>query len=233
MTSANPLVAADESTSGDFVTCGMAWMPATEIDECLERLRGIKKGHGLSESAELHCRVVFAGHARAKSDFHSLGALGVLRFISDCVAQVSGLGVRWFGAWCDRSKYPQSLRLLEGDDFRVTAKHIAGLLFGACALRVEDSLGQDYDLVYDADPTLIDWGLLARTQATHFARISAHTIQNPEYSPFLELADVAAYFLARVKNAETQPNPSRQDQLAAIFNSMTMTTVNLSWRPEG
>jgi hypothetical protein len=94
-------------------------------------------------------------------------------------------------------------------------------------------LGQDYDLVYDADPTLIDWGLLARTQATHFARISAHTIQEPEYLAFLELADVAAYFLARVKKAGSQPNPSRQDQLAAIFNSMTMTTVNLSWRPDG
>ena len=147
--------------------------------------------------------------------------------------EYTGAGVEWFGAWCDMSKYPQSLRLVEGDNFQVTAKHVAGILFTACAYRVEDSRGNDFDIVHDADRTMIDWGLAARTQASHFARTSARTIQRSEYSPFLELADVAAYCLARFKNAETQTNPSRQDQLLSIIASMRMTTVNLSCRPEG
>jgi hypothetical protein len=230
---ANPLVAADESTSGHFVTCGMTWAPPERINECLERLRGMKRAHGVSETAEIHCRVLFHHHARAKSEFRGLSADDVLSLISDCVTQMSALGVRWFGMWCDKSKYPSTLRMLDGTDFIVTDKHIAGLLVGGCTFHVESVAGAAFDLIYDRDPTLIDWGVAAKMQATHFARVSAHATNRPECAPFLEMADVAAHLLARVKSAAEQKNAARANQLLAIFNSMQMSTANFSWRPNG
>jgi hypothetical protein len=228
-----PLVVADESTSGNFVTCGMAWIQADKIEEASDGLRGVKVAAGLPADVEIHCRVLFHHHQRTKSPFRNLDVVAALDLVADCVTKVSDIGVQWFGAWCDASKYPKSLRMIEGDEFRVTSKHIAGMLFTACAYRVEDSIDDNYDLIYDKDSSMVDWGLAARVQATHFARISAHAINNDEYLPFLELADVSAYLLAKVKNAQVQQNPSRLAHFLSIFNSMRMTTVNLTYRPDG
>lgn len=228
----NPVVAADESTSGHFVTCGMLWIPPDRIEECLERLRGAKRSHGVPEAAEIHCRRLFNHHARAKSAFRQMSIADIVNLISDCVNGMSALGVRWFGMWCDKSKYPSTFRMLEGTDFVVTDKHIAGLLMGACVFQVEDAAGAAFDLIYDRDPTRIDWGMPAKMQATHFARVSAHAVCRPECAAFLEMADVAAHLLAKAKSATEQGDVLRFQQLLTIYNSMQMSVASFSWRPE-
>ena len=195
-----PLVLADESSAGPFVTGGpVVRLPADRIDAALAALTKVKSDHGIDPTAEIHCRVLFYGDSRRRFGFRSLDPPGCVKLISDCIAAMNMLGATWWECWVNRDEYPTDLQLVGGERFDVQAKHLAGVVVQSALVALHHrSGGPHYRLSLDPDPTKIDWGLANRVQATHFQRTHPQAIALPEgHKPLLEMADVAAYTLCR------------------------------------
>ena len=91
---------------------------------------------------------------------------------------------------------------------------------------------EDFDLAFDPDRTKIDWGLVQRMQATHFARVHPNAIQLPDaHKPLLEMADVAAYALAQSRLAALEPNNRKPRQFSDLPTLMRMNVIEFAYRP--
>jgi hypothetical protein len=202
-----PLVLLDESTAGPFVTGGALRLPAGSVGRALTAIGSAKERCGVPAEARIHCRVLFAADARRKSPFRDAKVDDLHGLLTESVGALNALGASWRGCWVDQSRYPKVLRLVDGVPFKVTNKHLAGLVcFGALA-PVEHDFGAAYQLAFDPDPTKIDWGLVYRQQATHFSRTHSNAIQLPQaYRPLLEMADIAAYTVAQSLPADLEPS---------------------------
>src|SRR4051812_40495362 len=120
----SPLVMADESTVGDIVTAGLLRLPAASVDEAISRIHNLKAKAGIAPETRIHCRVMFAPHSRKGAPFRHLNVGGCHDLLLTSATAMNALGGTWWGAHMDRSKYPKSLRLVDGQAFDVTEKHL-------------------------------------------------------------------------------------------------------------
>jgi len=87
--------------------------------------------------------------------------------------------------------------MVDGKQFVVSKKHVAALTVNGALMLAEGQQKSDYQFAFDPDPSLIDWGLAARTQATHFSRTHPAAVKlNPEEKSLLDLADVGTHPIA-------------------------------------
>jgi hypothetical protein len=229
-----PLVLADESAVGSFVTSGLLRLPGDGIRKASDCILSIKIRNQIPPDTRLHCRVMFAPHSKKNSDFRHLKVDELHQLLLDCVYQMNLLGASWWGAFVDKTKYPKTLRSsIEGKPFEVTNKHLAGLVFSAGIFNMEHALGTDYQLAFDPDPTKIDWGFVKSVQATHFARINerATKLDNLNLS-LLEMADIAAYALAQGKEHEHEPGNRKGRRYLNLARAMPMRAAEFQWMPE-
>jgi len=229
------LILADESTAGPFVIGGTLKMPPTGITAALQAIRKIKIDRGIAPEAKLHCRVLFGGSARLKSPFKHLDVKGCHEILSSCVDEMNNLGASWFGVYCNASEYPNELRLVDGQTFAVSAKHVAALTVNAALLLAEGPTPSDYQFAFDPDPSMIDWGLAARTQATHFSRTHPAAIElTASERPLIDMADIAAYALAQTVLAKHSPPEVPKwwrEQFPPLLERMKMQTAHFDYRP--
>jgi hypothetical protein len=226
------LVVSDESSAGRYITGGVMRLPSANLDAAANALSNAKRQIGVGPDAELHCRVMFHPDARRKSPFKKLTSNDLHQLVRECVAQMNTLGASWCGAWVDQTRYPQQLQLVDGKPFAVTPKHLAGLVCFVALMGMIEHNKEDFDLAFDPDPTKIDWGLVQRTQATHFARVYPNTIQLPDaHKPLLEMADVAAYALAQSRLAALEPNNRKLRQFSDLPIRMGMNVVEFAYAP--
>jgi hypothetical protein len=229
---ASPLVLADESTAGPFVTGGLLRLPANQVDAAVAAIAKVKTNRGISTDAEIHCSVLFHGDKRRKSSFNALSSDNCGELVVDCVNAMNELGGTWWGSWVDRDAYPTDLQLIEGQRFRVESKHLAGLVVYGALVCVQHHVGSEYQLAFDPDPTKIDWGLAQRMQATHFARTHPQAVKLPDAKiPLLEMADVAAYTVAQSLLADMDPNNRGARRFPAILKLMEMRSSRLAYTP--
>jgi hypothetical protein len=132
-----------------------------------------------------------------------------------------------------QSMAPRVLRLIEGQAFPVTEKHLPGMTFFAALTNMEHFEGPAYRLAFDPDSTKIDWGLASRVQATHFARIHAQRIDlSSQQLILLEMADIAAYALAQTKHYESRPEDRKGGRYRRLAAAMLIKSVEFAWRPD-
>lgn len=233
LSDSSPLVLADESAVGAVVTAGLLRLPAASVDEAISRIGDLKAKAGIASEIRIHCRVMFAPHSRKNAQFRHLNVDGLHELLLANVSAMNQLGGTWWGAHVDRSKYPKSLRLVEGEAFEVTAKHLAGMVFCAATTNMEHHGGPSYRLAFDPDPTKIDWGLVSRVQATHFARIHSQRIDlTPHQLALLEMADVVSYTLAQAVHYASRPEDRKGRRYRTLAAVMQIKSVEFAWRPE-
>jgi hypothetical protein len=221
------LVLADESTAGPYVTGGAVRLPLAAADAAVKVMSKVKEGFGVPAEAVIHCRVIFHPDARRKSPFKGLIVDDLHEMLLQCTARMNGIGASWWGAWIDSRRYPKDLRLW-GKPFPVTTKHLTGLALIAAVSAMPD----DFDLAFNPDPTKIDWGLVQRQQATHFARVHPNAIELSEvHRPLLEMADVAAYALAQSRLAALQPDNRKPRRFLPLIDQMSMRTAEMFYTP--
>jgi hypothetical protein len=229
-----PLVVADESTGGPFVVGGAVRIPAERVTEALAAIDKIKEARGVAPDAKIHCRVLFAGSARLKSPFKHLDIAACEDLISQCVVRLNALGAQWTGCYVNADLYPSELRLLEGTTFAVSKKHLAGLVaFGALKL-MDDISDPNYRLAFDPDSTRLDWGLLQRTQATHYARIDPRVVRLTSAEVrLLDVADVAAYSLVQTLLCKIDPHNRKHwhKRFPELVQIMQMRTASFAYEP--
>jgi hypothetical protein len=123
--------------------------------------------------------------------------------------------------------------MVDGQTFKVTDKHLAGIVFFAAISSWEIKNGTNYKLVFDADRTKIAWGLTNRTQATHFARINKNAITPTEKTRLLlEMADVCAYGLSHALLARRESGNRKLRKFARLAQAMAIDAPEFKWAPE-
>jgi hypothetical protein len=154
----------------------------------------------------------------------------------ECVDAMLERGGQWTGCYVQADWYPKELRMLDGATFSVTKKHLAAFVTTGAIEEMTRITDDEYQLAFDADPSKIDWGLLNRTQASHFARINSRAIVlEPMEQCLLEMADIAAYTLAQSLLCQYAPDSRKPWHLpfAALRRSTRMQTAEFSYRPNG
>lgn len=220
----------DESTAGQFVTTGLVLLPSRSLLEALACIEQAKSRLSIPTDARIHCRVLFHAEARRKSEFDRLSVDEIDHLLMDCVTQLKSLGASYLGAWVDRTKYPNILRLVDGEVFRITDKHLAGILSVVGSLSVENRIGPSYRLVYDPDRTKLDWGVAKRMQATHFARIMTNSeLPSERTRPLLDMADVIAYSFSHALLAGIEPGNRKLRRFPRYVRAMALSTSEFFW----
>jgi hypothetical protein len=230
------LALSDESTAGPYVTGGIMRLPTRNVAGALEAITAAKGKRGVAADARIHCRMLFHPDARRKSAFKHLKVDDIHELLVECVLRLKSLGASWWGAWADQRAYPKELQLVDGQRFAVSTKHIAGLVCFAALSSMEHGVAGDYDFAFDPDPTKIDWGLVRRQQATHFARVHPNAIELADaHKSLLQMADVAAYTLAQSQLALLEPGNRKAKRFPALLNSMSMGISEFAYAlpPEG
>jgi hypothetical protein len=230
-----PFALADESATGPFVTGGVLRLPASNVDGAVAALREIKRRRGIAADAKIHCRILFAGNARLKSPFKRLSWQECHVMLSECVDAMLQLDGSWWGSWADRDFYPSELQLVQGERFTVTSKHLAGICVFTALVNMSHFMGAEYRLAFDPDPTKIDWGLVNRTQATHFARTHPQaTNLVGDRRSLLDMADIGSYTLAQsllVSYAPPTLKPSHMP-FPDLLKRMQMRSCQFAYPPE-
>jgi hypothetical protein len=154
--------------------------------------------------------------------------------LSECVDTMLRNGGQWTGCYVHADTYPKELRLLEGVTYPVTTKHLAAFVTTGAIEVMERTTDSDFQLAFDPDPSKVDWGLLNRMQATHFARVNARAIVlDPEEQCLLEMADIAAYTLAQSLLCQYAPRSRKpwHPAFTALLLRMQMRTAEFSYKP--
>jgi hypothetical protein len=226
------LMLADESTGGPFVVGGVLRLPPNSVASVVRSIRAVKTDRGIAPDAKIHCRVLFAGTARLKSPFRHLKVDDCHALLADCIEAVLKYDGRWAGCYVNSDRYPRELRL----GFPVTKKHLAGLVMMGAVDEMARITDHQYQLAFDPDPSQVDWGLLNRTQATHFARTHPQSIElAPDERGLLDMAGIAAYTLAQSILCQYSPATRKSWQLPFpdLLKKMKMHRAEFSYTPEG
>lgn len=229
------LVLADESTADPFVVGGTLRLPAASVAPAARAISKIKYDNSIAPLAKIHCKELFHGSTRLRSPFKAFDVKACHELLASCVDVVNALGAQWYGTYCDASAYPTELRLIDGKTFRISKKHVAALTVNSAMMLAEGSQSSNYQFAFDPDSSLIDWGLAARTQATHFSRThpAAIELKLPERS-LLDLADIAAYALAQSCLVKRSPERTKwwQEAFPPLIERMRMQTANFFYDPK-
>src|SRR5215475_9262557 len=94
----NPLVVADESTAGAFVTAGLLRLPSDAANKAVSSIRSLKAQAGVAPETRIHCRVMFAPHSRKNAAFNHLNVDDRHELLLACVSEMNQLGGTWWGA---------------------------------------------------------------------------------------------------------------------------------------
>jgi hypothetical protein len=226
------LALSDESTAGPYVTGGIVRLPTGNVAAALEAITVAKEKHGVAADARIHCRILFHPDARRKSAFKHLRVDDIHELLVECVLRLNSLGASWWGAWADQRAYPKELQLVDGERFAVSTKHLAGLVCFAALSSMEHRVAAEYDLAFDPDPTKIDWGLVRRQQATHFARVHPNAIELADpHKSLLQMADVAAHTLAQSQLALLEPGNRKAKRFPVLLKRMSMEIARFAYEP--
>ena len=120
--------------------------------------------------------------------------------------------------------------------FSVTKKHLAGMVMIGAVNEMARITDNNYQLVFDPDPSKVDWGLLNRTQATNLARTHPHSIElEADEGGILDMADIAAYTLAQSILCQYSPTTRKPWHLAFpdLLKRMKMHTAEFAFAPNG
>jgi len=230
------LMLADESTGDPFVVGGTLRLPPDSVASAVRSIRAIKTDRGIAPDAKIHCRILFAGSARLKSPFRHLSVGDCHALLTGCVEAMLKHDGRWAGCYVNADLYPRELRLLEGEMFSVTKKHLAGVVMIGAVNEMARITDNNYQLAFDTDPSQVDWGLLNRTQATNFARTDPRSIElTPGEGCLLDMADIAAYTLAQSILCQYSPTTRKTWHLPFpdLLKLMKMHTAEFAYTPEG
>ncbi|MBX3302162.1 MAG: hypothetical protein KF693_08095 [Nitrospira sp.] len=206
---------ADESVTPEIIVCAAAIFPIEQVAMAVARLASMKEDLGLSPTAALHCRVIFNGNERRRSDWRNISPQSITSAIMALCQDLSVMGHRPVAFVSpplsivippppnDKSK------AVSLDDKGQVATGYQVLSFHLTKVYGHGGA----KLWIDPDPTKIPW-LNGRTQA-NFTR-SGFMDLGPEFEPprsepiidsrskhpLLEIADLYAYVTAKAHTAK-------------------------------
>src|ERR1700742_701433 len=99
----------DESCGRKFVACGVLLVPEQQRSAAEEILDDVKRTFGGEPNHRLHCREMFAGHARGKTPWTRLNMAEVFRLYEALMARLRDANLRRLVAIARIGDFPNRL----------------------------------------------------------------------------------------------------------------------------
>ncbi len=236
----------DDSVMDDIVTCGIALYQQERVAE-VERILGAAKGTaGVPQTARIHCRVLFSGDARRRSEWADVTAERVNKIILDLCCALQPVGERPLVAVMDPRNVPVVPASDGAPEIRLTDKGVASTAYQAVLPFLYMRYGQGgFRLWIDPDMTQIPWG--ARRQRADSTRgtfvdftPSMQSLVEPielqaevqeSKPPLLEVADVYAYVTARAHASRGGRQGRYFEELFAVISPEVIRTAHQNPNP--
>jgi hypothetical protein len=237
----------DDSVMDDVVACGIALYQQERAPDAERILDATKEKAGVPRSARIHCRVLFSGDARRRSDWAGVSAERVNDFILGLCRALKPVGERPLVAVID----PRNVPIVPASDgcpeIRLTDKGIASTSYQFVLPFLYMRYGHGgFRLSIDSDKTQIPWGAHKhRADSTRgtwvdFAPTMQPLAQPIELQPeiqepkpaLLEVADVYAYVTARAHASHGGRQGRYFEELFTVIHPEVVQTAHRNPNPQ-
>jgi hypothetical protein len=199
----------DESTSrhNRHAIYSLIGLKPSEIELASQALKQAKKEFNVPTSARLHCRELFAGDKRKKTEWNVLDSRSPAEFCKCLSSELLTLGIFWSYGYVDLTELknlprPESMEgkfsTHEGPEFSFFfgAKQAQKFAYAAAEIPFIQKFGPERLRFWcDKDTTKIEW-FFGKKQAQNVNQglgSKPHTMLPVAYAPMLEIADLFAY----------------------------------------
>lgn len=231
----------DESIGDDVLIYAIAITLENHHEAAEEFLSKIKRDRGVAETERLHCRVLFAGNARAKSAWAHLSLTDVFDMYLEVVDGLRAIGVCFAIVVAVRSAFPKSFSMHPPfSDIALGPKQLALFCQNASVMPLVSWFGHErFKFWPDPDETPIDWlgerrkVSSARGMFTDFGGVSDQIIHGTvggSKPTLLEAADMAAYVSQR---ALSKKSSFLRKSFRKIYRSLEAARVECALGPDG
>lgn len=237
----------DDRVMAEVVTCGIALYRQENIVDAERILAAAKETVGVSSSARIHCRVLFSGDARRRSEWADIRAERVNEIILGLCRAQQRVGERPLVAVID----PRGVSVVPASDgcpeIRLTDKGIASPAYQALQPFLHMRYGESgYRLWIDPDMTQIPWGgRHHRADSTRSTFVDFAPSMRPLAEPIelrpevqepkpslLEMADIYAYVTARAHTSRGGRQGRYFEELFAVINPEVVRTAHQNPNPQ-
>jgi len=231
----------------DIVTCGVALYRQEKVAEAERILAGAKEAAGVPLTARIHCRVLFSGDARRRSEWANVSAERVNEMIRELCRDLQPLGERPLVAVIDPRSVPVVPAAGGAPEIRLTDKGIASTAYQAVLPFLYMRYGPDgYRLWIDPEKTRIPWGARhQRADSTRGIFVDFAPTMRPLAEPIelqpevqepkpslLEVADVYAYVTARAHASRGGRQGKYFEELFGVVNPEVVRTAHQNPNPQ-
>ena len=161
---------ADESSHGNVVVCALAVFSSLVIAEAEDKLAKAKRSVGMSPEALLHCKILFNGDRRRKSEWSNVEPRDIYSMLRRLCIEIKQLAEQPVISFTCRDDIPAELihPLNESEPVSYKAspfneKGAISFLYSSIFARASNKYGLGRVRVWiDPDKTKIPWGLQNR-----------------------------------------------------------------------
>lgn len=198
---------AKEDTYGIYSLIGLHPSKVKVATLILEQL---KKEYNIPVTSILHCRILFSGDKRSKTEWKEFDGNKAKEFCNKLSSQLLPLNIFWAYGYVDLnelarlpnpSKMEGKFSTNEGKEFSISfgVKQAQQFAYAAAEISFIQKFGTRTRFWCDKEKTKIDW-FFGKKQAQNIQKSISNppqTILPDEYMPMLELADLFAYTASR------------------------------------
>ncbi|MFA6188971.1 MAG: hypothetical protein WC680_06795 [Sulfuricurvum sp.] len=201
----------DESTSDDrYGIYSLIGLYPSEVKVATLILEELKKEYNIPPTSKLHCRVLFSGDKRAKTEWKEFDGHKAIEFCKKLSSQLLSLNIFWSYGYVDLkelnhlpnpSKMEGKFSTDEGREFSFLfgVKQAQQFAYSAAEISFIKRFGTSTRFWCDKETTKIDW-FFEKKQAQNIQKNLSNpplTILPDAYIPMLEIADLFAYTASR------------------------------------
>lgn len=221
----------DASEVNSAVVYALAVVPSATKDSVELQLSKVKEKAGGSATTRIHCKHLFHGSARAKTEWRHLDDKSVFQLCETLARKLVTEGVQFFVSHLDKRTYFTEIPLPDGSQsIKLTSEHLVVPAFHVLAGCIDAAFGWERVRFWlDPDSHRVKWGRQRRqvrtAQESMFSEVT--TPGNPKKiqlervsdpTPLMiDVADVLAYCAAQALCAQVMGNKRRFQAIQECF----------------
>jgi hypothetical protein len=247
----------DESCGEKVVAYGVLVVPEAQLPAVESLLVDVKKAFGGSPADPLHCRELFAPHARLKSAWAKLSMNNVFELYATLAEAIRDAGLRRIIVLSRRVDFPDAVPPLSLEHidptsgeaphttkgFRLGEKQLAAFCAQAAMIPLSKNPGLDNVRFWpDPDKTAVEWvdgkqsasgintAFIDVGPGTEPPRVKVMKFSSTEKPSALQIADFIAYAGQRGSSGGTTP---KQRKFRRLFEAVAPEVLRFRRAPDG
>jgi len=225
----------DESNFGDVIAYGLAIVHAYDLIAAERLLSGLKQRYGVGLQEEFHCKIVFSGDQRQKSQWKHPSEIQVLDFAEELILGLVRLPTLFIVGAVHRIEYPEELPAAGNFPAgKMGVNQLTGMMCMAALVNLNEHYSQD-QIKFWADPNRTQMPFFGRRMQAHRnykltnndanQHITPEPFNDEDKQALLQAADLFAYTATHALSEKDSRNKERFDGLYRMCSANTSFIV--------